>query len=154
MPPIDPAELRKLAGIALLLLAIGASGCRLVDQTTFGGKRQKPLPDYLTQALQPGPALPLVTIVFNGGEAAYRDQLQMAVQMAEARKPGLQYDLVTVVPAKGTPADQVATAKQGESDAVDVATQMADLGVDPTHIHMLARADPHVDARELRIYVR
>jgi hypothetical protein len=154
MLPIVPAELRKLAGIGILLLAMGAGGCRLVDQTTFGAKRQKPLPDYLTQALQPGPALPLVTIVFNGGEVAYGDQLQMAVQMAEGRKPGLQYDLVTVVPAKGTPADQVATAKQGESDAVDVASQMAGLGVDPTHIHMLARTDSHADVRELRIYVR
>ena len=152
--PIVPAELRKLAGIAMLLLAVGATGCRLVDQTTFGAKRQKPPPDYLTQALQPGPALPLVTIVFNGGEVAYQDELRLAVQMAEARKPGVQYDLVTVVPAKGTPADQVATAKQGESDAVDVATRMSDLGVDPTHIHMAARTDPNVNTRELRVYVR
>jgi hypothetical protein len=148
------AELRKLTGVAVLLLAVGAAGCRLVDQTTFGAKREKPPPDYLTQALQPGPALPLVTIVFNGGEIAYQDQLRTAVQMAEARKPGVQYDLVTVVPATGTPADQVAAAKQGESDAIDIATEMNDLGVDPTHIHMAARVEPNVNARELRIYVR
>ena len=155
MLPIAPAVLRNLAGVAVLLLAVTALvGCRLVDQTTFGAKRQKPPPDYLTQALQPGPALPLVTIVFNGGEAAYQDQLHLAVQMAEARKPDVQYDLVTVVPAKGTPAEQVATAKAGESDAVDVATEMNGLGVDPPRIHMAARTDPNVSARQLRIYVR
>lgn len=154
MLPIIPAELRKLAGLAVLLLGVGTTGCRLVDQTTFGAKPQKPPPDYLTQALQPGPALPLVTIVFNGGEVAYQDELRLAVQMAEGRKPGVQYDLVTVVPDKGAPADQVAAAKTGESDAIDVATQMSELGVDPTHIHMAARTDPNVNARELRIYVR
>jgi hypothetical protein len=128
-------------------------GCRVVDQTTFGGKPQKPPPDMLTQALQPGPAVPLVTIVFNGGEVAYADQLRLAVQMAEARKPDVQYELVTAVPATGTPADQVRVAKQGESDAVDVAQAMNDLGVDPPRIHMAARTDPRINTRELRIYV-
>lgn len=147
------AGMRHLAPVSLLVLSC-LMGCRLVDQTTFGGKPQKPPPDMLTQALQPGPAVPLVTIVFNGGEVAYTDQLRLAVQMAEARKPDVQYDVVTVVPASGTPADQVAAARAGESDAVDVATEMNELGVDPPRIHMAARTDPNVNARELRIYVR
>ena len=136
-----------------LLVLCCLVGCRLADQTTFGGKPQRPPPDMLTQALQPGPAIPLVTIVFNGGEVAYAEQLRLAVQMAEARKPDVQYDLVTAVPATGTPADQVRVAKQGESDAVDVAQAMNDLGVDPPRIHMAARTDPRINARELRIYV-
>lgn len=146
------SALRRFAPLVLLALG-GLMGCRLVDQTTFGGKPQKPPPDMLTQALRPGPALPLVTIVFNGGEVAYVDQLHMAVQMAEARKPEVQYELVTVVPARGTPSDQVKAAKEGESDAIDVAQEMSELGVDPTRIHMAARTDPRITARELRIYV-
>lgn len=135
----------------LVLLCL--TGCKLVDQTTFGGKPQKPPPDMLTQALQPGPPVPLVTIVFNGGEVAYADQLRLAVQMAEARKPDMQYDLVTAVPARGSPADQVQVAKQGQSDAVDVASEMSGLGVDPTRIHLSARTDPQITTRELRIYI-
>lgn len=149
---IGASEMLRFAPAALLALC-SLVGCRLVDQTTFGGKPQKPPPDMLTQALRPGPALPLVTIVFNGGEVAYVDQLRLAVQMAEARKPDVQYDLVTAVPASGSPSDQVSLAKQGESDAIDVAQAMNDLGVDPPRIHMAARTDPKITARELRIYV-
>lgn len=139
---------------ALVLLALmGLAACRVVDQTTFGAKPQKPLPDMLTRALAPGPPVPLVTIVFNGGQVAYADQLRLAVLMAEGRHPGLQYDLVTVVPARGTPSAQEAAAKAGNSDAIDVADEMDSLGVDPAHIHFSARTDADVDARELRIYV-
>ena len=65
----------------------------------------------------------------------------------------MQYELVTAVPATGTPADQVRVAKQGASDAVDVAQAMNDIGVDPPRIHMAARTDPRINTRELRIYV-
>jgi hypothetical protein len=141
--------------VALALLALfGLAACKIVDQTTFGARPQKPQPDMLTRALMPGPPVPLVTIVFNGGEVAYEDQLRAAVLMAEGRHPGLQYDLVTVVPARGTPSEQEATAKAGSADAVGVADEMDSLGVDPAHIHFSARTDPNVNARELRIYVR
>ena len=130
------------------------AGCKLVDQTTFGGGPETPPPDALTRALQPGPPVPLVQIVFNGGQVAYARQLRLAVLMAEGRRPGIQYDLVTVVPARGSPADQVAAARQGESDAIAVADEMNALGVDPPRIHMAARTDPGVNTRELRIYVR
>lgn len=151
----DPVGRRacRFAPVSLLVLCC-LLGCRLVDQTTFGGKPQKPPPDILTQALQPGPPVPLVTIVFNGGEVAYAEQLRLAVQMAEARKPEVQYDVVTAVPARGSPADQARAAKQGESDAIEVADEMNTLGVDPTRIHMSARTDPRISNRELRIYVR
>jgi len=144
----------RLTLTALLALLPLLAGCKLVDQTTFGGKPEKPPPDMLTQALRPGPPLPLVTIVFNGGEVAYVDELRLAVQMAEARKPDVQYNLVTVVPAHGDPSDQVKAAEQGKSDAIAVADEMIGLGVDPTRMQMSARTDPGVNARELRIYVR
>jgi hypothetical protein len=144
----------RLALPALLALLPLLTGCKLVDQTTFGGKPQKPPPDMLTEALRPGPPIPLVTIVFNGGEVAYVDELRLAVQMAEARKPDVRYDLVTVVPARGDPSDQVKAARQGEPDAIAVADEMINLGVDPTRMQMSARTDPRLNARELRIYVR
>jgi len=145
--------MRRFAILALLAGLACLGGCNLVDQTTFGGKPQKPPPDLLTQALRPGSTLPLVTIVFNGGEVAYAQQLRTAVQMAEVRKPDAQYDLVTVVSAKGDPSDQVKAARAGESDAIAVADEMGELGVDPARMHMAARTDPNVGARELRIYV-
>lgn len=145
------AGLLQLARAAILL---AVAGCKLVDQTTFGGTPEKPPPDMLTRALQPGPPIPLVDIVFNGGQVAYAEQLRLAILMAEGRRPGIQYDLVTVVPARGSPADQVAAARQGDADAIAVAGEMNALGVDPPRIHMAARSDPDAKFRELRIYVR
>lgn len=145
-----PAWAQALAPALLLCVA----GCKIVDQTTFGSTPEKPQADMLTRALQPGPPIPLVDIVFNGGQVAYNDQLRLAVLMAEGRRPGIQYDLVTVVPARGSPADQVAAARDGESDAIAVAGRMNALGVDPPRIHMSARTDPGASSRELRIYVR
>jgi len=149
---LDGRAMRRAA--PLLLAALALAGCKIVDQTTFGAKPQTPPPDLLTRALQPGPAVPLVTIIFNGGQIAYAQQLRLAVLMAEGRKPDAQYDLVTVVPARGTPAEQVAAAKAGQSDAITVADEMNGLGVDPRNIHFSARTDPDVRFRELRIYVR
>ncbi len=144
------ARVRLLALLPILVLA----GCKLVDQTTFGAKPQRPPADLLTRALQPGPAVPLVTVIFNGGQVAYAQQLRLAVLMAEARKPDARYDLVTVVPARGTPAEQEAAAKAGQPDAIAVADEMNGLGVDPPRIHFSARTEPDVKFRELRIYVR
>ena len=153
-----PRTIRSLnhglaAHILALAVVLGLGGCKVIDQTTFGAKPQKPPPDMLARALAPGPPVPLVTIVFNGGQVAYTDQLRLAVLMAEGRHPGLQYDLVTVVPARGTPSEQEAAAQAGNADAIDVADEMDSLGVDPAHIHFSARTDADVNARELRIYV-
>jgi len=138
----------------LLLLALLPCGCALVDQTTFGARPRAPAPDQLAMALQSNGAIPLVTIRYDGAEFTYDEALARAIESAEARKPDVTFDIVTAVPAKGTPAEQVRTIEQGQGDAAAVMDKMADDGVTPDRIHLSARTDPTIAAREVRVYVR
>lgn len=142
------------ARLALILL-FWCSGCKLVDQTTFGAKPIPPAPDQLTEALKPDSRVPLVTIRYADNAAvAQHEALRTAVDLAQARKPDAKYDVVTVVPARLTPDQQIAAAEQTQRDATDVMSQLADLGVDPTRMTLAVRTDPAILERELRIYVR
>jgi type IV pilus biogenesis protein CpaD/CtpE len=136
-----------------LLLCCG--GCKLVDQTTFGAKPVPPAPDQLSEALKPDSRVPLVIIrSANNTLAAQQDALRTAVDLAQARKPDAKYDVVTVVPARLTPDQQIAAAEQTQRDATDVMDQLSDLGVDPAQMSLEVRSDPAILQRELRIYVR
>jgi len=141
---------RRLAALALVL---ALAGCKLVDQTTFGVAAQPPAPDQLTEALRRGSGVPLVVVRYDGAEVAYDQALHDAVDLAEARKPDVAYDVVTVVPAKGTPDQQIAAAEQAQHDATDVMDKMVDIGVRPERVHLATRTDPSITAHEIRIYV-
>ena len=138
----------------IFLLAALTAGCALVDQTTFGVPATPPAPDQLTDALQSRGAIPLVTIRYDGAAVAYAESLATAIDAAEARKPDVTFDVVTAVPAVGDPAAQVRAIEQGQGDAQQVMDWMADDGVTPDRIHLSARTDPTIRAREVRIYVR
>lgn len=138
----------------IILLALLPCGCALVDQTTFGARPVAPAPDQLAMALRSNGAIPLVTIRYDGAAFTYDDALATAIEAAEARKPDATFDVVTAVPAKGAPAEQVRTIEQGQSDAAEVMSKMAADGITPDRIHLSARTDPTITAREVRVYVR
>ena len=97
---------RTRATAALLVFLLGA-GCTLVDQRTFNpqaGKRP------VVAATGPGPAPPLVTVDYAKPDPQYAAALHQAVADAVAVKPDVQFDVVTVVPGSGTPAQQVSAA--------------------------------------------
>jgi type IV pilus biogenesis protein CpaD/CtpE len=136
-------------------LLLCCTGCKLVDQTTFGAKPIPPAPDQLSEALKPDSRVPLVIILAANREVAAQEQaLRTAVDLAQARKPDAKYDVVTVVPGHLTPDQQIAAAEQTQGDATDVMDQLAELGVDPARMSLQVRADPAILQRELRIYVR
>ena len=140
---------RLLAALALVLSL--AAGCTLIDQRTFNpqaGARPKPPPPA-----GPGPALPLVTIDFGKPNPQYAAALHQAVADAIAIKPDVAFDVVTVVPGSGTPAEQVAAATGITADAREIARAINGSGVDDDRIHLEARSDPAVTSRQVQVFV-
>ena len=69
------------------------------------------------------------------------------------RKPTVEFDVVTVVPAAGTPAQQVAAASSIRADARDVARTISGAGVDDDRVHLLARSESSVSGRQVQVFV-
>ncbi len=140
--------MRRTATLLCCLLA----GCTLVDQRTFdpqaGIVKTVPLP--------PGPAaiVPLLTIDLAKANPDYRAALDQAVAEAVSRKPDVAFEVVSVVPATGTPAEQVAAATGITGDARDIARAINAAGVDDGRIHLSARADPAARTRQVQVFVR
>jgi len=129
------------------------AGCKLVDQTTFGAKPEPPGVDQLSLALREPDRIPLAVIRFDGPDSAYAEALDNAVDAAEQRKPDVVFDVVSVVPGKGSAAEQEAAVATTQQDAVGLVGRMVDAGADPEKIHLAARVDPAILAREVRVYV-
>ncbi len=141
---------RSVASLALVLLLGG--GCTLVDQRTFNpqaGARPKP-----PAPTGPAPAPPLVTVDFGQPDPQYAAALHQAVAEALARKPDVQFDVVTVVPGTGTTEQQVAAASGITGNAREIARAINSDGVDDDRIHLQARSDASVTTRQVQVFVR
>jgi hypothetical protein len=138
---------------ALMISLLCLPGCKLVNQTTFGAQPARPAPDQLSLALQAGSGMPLVVIRDDGTAGLTATSLREAVDMAETRKPGARYDITTVVPVSRSFDQQISAVEQGRQQAADVMSTLADLGVAPERMQLLAHADPALTRREIRIYV-
>ena len=135
----------------LLVLTALVAGCTLVDQTTFNPRAGLgPLPPPVTG---PGPTPALITINFESPNPVYEAQLRQAVDEAVGRKPNVTFDVVTVVPAVGTPAQQVDAAVSIRADARDVARIISDQGVDDDRVHLLARAEAGAAGRQVQVFI-
>ena len=134
----------------LLLLAVGA--CTLVDQRTFDANAGKPpvIPP------PPGPPAqkPLITIEFGGVRPDYAEALRQAVEGAVARKPSVAFEVATVVPNTGTPAEQIPAATGLTPDARDVARAINADGVDDDRIKLTARTMAGVSSRQVQVFVQ
>lgn len=139
-----------IAGM-VLLTGLSLTGCKLIDQRTFA-----PAPE--AQRTQPAlpptdQRTPLVTIGYDNPDPPYHEMLGYAVHAAEARDAAVQYDVFAVVPAKGSPAQQVQDAGAAQQDAVGVMKSIMALGVPATRIHLGVRADPAIAVNQVRVYV-
>ncbi len=124
-----------------LLLA----GCKLIDQTTFA-----PSPEE-TAAKPETPKVdaraPLVTIGYATPNPDYQDVLRYAIREAETRAPGVQYDVVAMLP----PGADAAAAQHRLAEVMrDIMAQ----GVPDSRIHLGLRSAPAGSAQEVRIYVK
>ena len=138
--------------LSVLLVACMLGGCTLIDQQVvaqwFNNKPPAPPPKPVASG-----ALMTITL----GSASLDSDLpavHQAVAQALGRKPDVEFDVVTVVPSTGTPAQQVAAAEAVTSDARTVARAINADGVDDNRIHLAARAEPGVTERQIEIFVR
>lgn len=135
---------------ALLMVLLLGAGCTLLDQRTFNpqaGKRPA-LP-----ATGPGPAPSLLTVDYSKSDPQYLAALHQAVADAVAVKADVQFDVVTVVPGSGTPAQQVAAATGLTASAREIARAINQDGIDDDRIHLEARSDATAATRQVQVFV-
>ena len=154
LDPLTPAlsrrERGKRAGLALLLALL--PGCTLIDQNTFRpGAGAAPVippgpPAPVSAAAFPGPP-PL--LILSAGQPA-TDALRTAVAVARARKPGVEFEVVAILP--GTPTDEA--IRSATLDAAGVARGIVAQGVPQSRVRVLARPEPAATVGDIRVYVR
>jgi hypothetical protein len=126
---------------ALPLLA----GCKLLDQQTFA-----PTPEASTAATAPpkvDPRTALVTIGYTTPAPNYQDVLRFAIHEAERRAPGIQYDVVAMLPN----GEDVATAQRRTTEVMRAIMAQ---NVPANRIHIALRSEPAGATPEVRVYVR
>ncbi|HME22124.1 MAG TPA: hypothetical protein VKI44_12435 [Acetobacteraceae bacterium] len=132
---------------AMWVLAAGLllTGCKLIDQTTFA-----PSPEAAAAKAEPpkvDPRTPLVTIGYATPNPDYQDVLRFAVREAETRAPGVQYDVVAILPSG---ADAAAAQQRVAAVMRDIMAQ----DVPASRIHLGLRTAQAGGEQEVRVYVR
>ncbi len=139
---------RITASLLSVLLMLGA-GCTLVDQRIFNPQAgAKPV----IPVTGPAPVPPLVTVDYARPDPEYGEILRQAVAQALAKKPDVEFDVITVVPNTGTPAQQVAAATGLTPNAREIARAINAAGVDDDRIHLLAQSQG-VSSRQVQVFV-
>jgi len=150
-----PPSLRWSGPLFLLGLALALPGCALIDQATFNPSLRP-----VAKAAAPAPAPPvnadgaLVTISLGDGAPDYQDVLAQAVKQALAVKPDIMFQVISMVPERGS---TLPSWDQAESVTVwgrKVADQIQSDGVDQGQISLGLRATPGLDHGEIRVYVQ
>jgi hypothetical protein len=143
---------------AVLLATLTAlTACKLLDQTTFAPSPEAPAKKVEAPpppVSPPDKRTPLLTIGFATPDPNYTDLLAYAVQQAEARRPNVAFDVVSVVQASGDTVAQELAAGRGRDDAAQVMRAMLALGVPDTRIHLGTRTELGVTERLVRVYIR
>jgi hypothetical protein len=121
------------------------TGCKLIDQTTFAPSPEETAAKQ--EAPKVDPRTPLVTIGYATPNPDYQDVLRFAVREAEARAPGVQYDVIAMLPPKA----DTASARHRLTDVMrDIMAQ----GVPADRIHLGLRSEQAGGPQEVRVYVR
>jgi hypothetical protein len=130
----------SLAAVVIL----GLTGCHLIDQTDFDRQpppqAARPIPDPETR-----PAL--VTIEYAKANPDFKTALPPVIQVAETRRPGVLYDVVSFVGSQ-------AEAATGRARAAEVMTAIEAAGVVPARIQLGVTIEPGRKIQQVRVYLR
>jgi len=137
-----------------LLAALTLAGCAPPGQGLFEPAPRLPAPATVTTNEAAFGRVPLVTIAAGSAPADYRSALTGAVQAAEARKPDVVFDVVSVVPQAGTPLSQISAAKALTQQAEEVARSITGAGVPESRVTLSAQMLPGIPGEQIRVYVR
>lgn len=110
---------------------------------------------------QPGPRVgnlanrrPLVVIRFDRDDVPYEEPLFTAVSEALNRRPTAVFDLVSVVPQRGTPAQVALSANAARRNAERVLRNLTAMGLPSDRISLSATTSTQTTASEVHVYVR
>ncbi len=148
---MSPARLTVMPAVIALCLLAGACTpmrqfpyMKIVDQRTFGATAVAPsAPDVRSL-----PERPLAVIRFDGQSADYTPDLSDLVAAATARKPDVEFNVITPVAIGATP------SARSQGDAATVAHSLAEQEILPERIHLGVVEEAGKPAREVRIFVR
>jgi hypothetical protein len=134
--------------LPFVLALLSFTGCTLIDQRTFA-----PSPEAKAQPAPPAAPVvvdartALVTIDYTVPSPDYGELLHAAVRAAEARYPGVQYDVVSVL-------NDTTDISTGQTRATGVMRAIMRDRVPANRIHLGLRADPTLASSQVRVYVR
>jgi hypothetical protein len=147
----------KFQHTVILVVLTALCACKLIDQTTFAPSPEAPAKPAEAPAPPVSPVdtrTPLLTVGFATPDPDYKQLLEYAVKQAEARRPNVAFDVVSVVSATGDTMAQGLAASRGAENAATVMQTMIGLGVADTRIHLGARTEAGLSESQVRVYIR
>lgn len=97
---------------------------------------------------------PLVVIRFDRPNVPYQEPLFTAVSEALNRRPGSVFDVVSIVPQQGTPAQVALNANQARRNAEQVVQSLSEMGLPSDRLSLSSTSSGDVANNEVHIYVR
>jgi hypothetical protein len=97
---------------------------------------------------------PLVVIRFDRPNVPYQEPLFTAVSEALNRRPGAVFDVVSIVPQSGTPAQVALNANQARRNAEQVVQSLTQMGLPSDRLSLSSTSSGSAANNEVHIYVR
>ena len=97
---------------------------------------------------------PLVVIRFDRPNVPYQEPLFTAATEALNRRPGAVFDIVSIVPQQGTPAQVALAANQSRRNAEQVMQTLIQMGLPSDRLSLSSTSSANVGSNEVHIYVR
>ncbi len=129
----------ELFGTSLANRAYGTAAPLRGPANTFGGLTNR---------------RPLVVIRFDRPNVPYQEPLFTAVSEALNRRPGSVFDVVSIVPQQGTPAQVALNVNQARRNAEQVVQSLSGMGLPSDRLSLSSTSSGDVDNNEVHIYVR
>jgi len=95
-----------------------------------------------------------VVIRFDRDDVPYEEPLFTAVSEALNRRPSAAFDLVSVVPQRGTPAQVALNANNARRNAERVLRNLTAMGLPSDRISLSATTSTETTSSEVHVYVR
>ncbi len=146
---------RERANLTVLSLAVKNGelfGTSLANRafSSAGGVASQPSPRVGNLANR----RPLVVIRFDRDDVPYEEPLFTAVSEALNRRPTAVFDLVSVVPQRGTPAQVALSTNSSRRNAERVLRNLTAMGLPSERISLSATTSTQATASEVHVYVR
>ena len=97
---------------------------------------------------------PLVVIRFDQPNVPYQEPLFTAATEALNRRPNAVFDIVSIVPQQGTPAQVALAANQSRRNAEQVMQTLIQMGLPSNRLSLSSTSSANVGSKEVHIYVR